>query len=124
MLKHIHLLSIVISVVLFIIQFVWRMRDSTNFDKKWVKVVPPLINIMLLSTGIALIVITGFIPFTANTLWMTEKLMCVIAYLAFGFIALHFSQDTVCRLFAFFGALGWVYAITNLAVTKTPQLLG
>ncbi|MCC4801012.1 invasion protein [Enterovibrio norvegicus] len=123
-LKHIHLFTIALSVTLFIIRFVWRMMDSKMLEKKWVKVVPHVIDTALLLTGISLVVITGFTPFTPGAVWMTEKLTCVFAYIALGFVALNYSQGTLFRLFAFFGALGWVYAAANLAITKTPQLLG
>lgn len=88
------------------------------------KVVPHIIDTVLLASGVALVFITGFIPFTPAALWMTEKLTCVLAYIALGYVALHYSRGMAFRLFAFFGALGWVYAAADLAITKTPQLLG
>ncbi|KXF79854.1 SirB2 family protein [Enterovibrio coralii] len=123
-LKHTHLLFIALSVSLFILRFVWRQMGSQMMQKKWVKVVPHIIDTGLLATGIALIAITGFVPFTPAGMWMTEKLTCVLAYIALGFVALHYSHGTMFRYFAFFGALGWVYAAANLAITKTPLLLG
>ncbi|MEZ8141545.1 invasion protein [Enterovibrio norvegicus FF-33] len=123
-LKHSHFLFIALSVSLFILRFAWLMMGSKMLEKKWVKVVPHIIDTGLLATGIALIAITGFIPFTPSAVWMTEKLTCVLAYIALGYVALHYSQGTLFRLFAFFGALGWVFAAANLAITKTPQLLG
>lgn len=123
-LKHTHLLFLALSVSLFIIRFVWSMMGSKMMSKKWVKVVPHVIDTGLLATGIALIFITGFIPFTPAALWMTEKVTCVLAYIALGVVALRYSNGTMFRLFAFFGALGWVYAAAKLAMTKTPFLLG
>ncbi|MBV7300094.1 SirB2 family protein [Enterovibrio paralichthyis] len=123
-LKHTHLLFIALSVSLFIIRFVWSMMGSKMMEKKWVKVVPHIIDTVLLTSGVALVFITGFIPFTPAALWMTEKLTCVLAYIALGYVALHYSRGMAFRLFAFFGALGWVYAAADLAITKTPQLLG
>ncbi|USH01777.1 SirB2 family protein [Grimontia kaedaensis] len=123
-LKHTHLMFIALSVILFIIRFAWRMMDSKMLEKKWVKVVPHVIDTILLGTGVALIFVTGFYPFTPQGMWMTEKLTCVLAYIALAFVAMKYSQGTMFRLFAFFGALGWVFAAANLAITKTPQLLG
>ncbi|PKF51845.1 SirB2 family protein [Enterovibrio nigricans] len=123
-LKHTHLLFIALSVSLFILRFIWRSMGSTMMQKKWVKIVPHIIDTGLLATGVALIAVTGFMPFTPAGVWMTEKLTCVLAYIALGFVALHYSQGTMFRVFAFFGALGWVYAAAKLAMTKTPWLLG
>ena len=66
--------------------------------------------------------VIGFVPLH-ESVWMTEKLT-VLAYIALGFVALHYSKGFLFRLIAFLGALGWVYAAAKLALTKTPQLLG
>ncbi len=123
-LKHTHLLFIALSVFLFILRFGLLIANSQWLEKKWLKVVPHLIDTSLLATGIALIGITGMMPFTEHSVWMTEKLACLLAYFALGFVALHYSHGILFKLFAFLGALGWVYAAAKLAITKTPQLLG
>lgn len=123
-LKHTHLLFIALSVFLFVFRFGLLMANSQWLEKKWLKVVPHLIDTCLLATGIALIGITGIMPFTEHSLWMTEKLACVFAYFALGFVALQYSHGILFKLFAFLGALGWLYAAAKLAITKTPLLLG
>lgn len=123
-LKYSHLVIIALSVLLFIVRFCLRMNKSKYFDNRWLKVLPHIVDTLLIATGVALIFITGFIPFTPESVWMTEKLTCVLAYLALSYVALYYSQGTLFRLFAFFGALGWVYAAATLAMSKTPQLLG
>ncbi|WP_434359330.1 SirB2 family protein [Parasalinivibrio latis] len=123
-LKHTHMLAILLSVTLFIVRFFWVMRGSDMMQKKWVKVVPHIIDTVLLGTGVALIFVTGFYPFTPAGLWLTEKLTCVLAYIALGFVALHYSRGALFRTFAFLGALGWVYAAASLAIHKVPQFLG
>lgn len=123
-LKHFHLLLILISVSLFIIRFGLSVAGSHWMKKKQVKILPHVVDTLLLTSGVALIGYTGFMPFTPESVWMTEKLTCVLAYIALGFVALHYSKGFLFRLIAFLGALGWVYAAAKLALTKTPQLLG
>lgn len=123
-LKYSHLLLIVLSVLLFVFRFILRMKNSAWFESRWMKILPHLVDTTLIATGVALVFITGFIPFTSTAVWMTEKLTCVLAYLALGYVALYYSKSTLFRLFAFFGALGWVYAAATIAISKTPQLLG
>lgn len=123
-LKHAHLLLIFFSVSLFIFRFCLRMKNSKWFDIKWLTITPHIIDFLLIATGVALVFVTGFIPFTPDTVWMTEKLTCVLAYIALAYVALYYSQGTLFRIFAFLGALGWIYAAANLAMSKTPQLLG
>ncbi|OOE54929.1 SirB2 family protein [Salinivibrio kushneri] len=123
-LKHTHLLTVVLSLSLFVIRFVWVMRGSEMMNKKWVKVTPHVVDTLLLSTGVALIFVTGFIPFTESGAWLTEKLTCVLAYIALGFVALHYSRGKLFRTVAFLGALGWAYAAANLALLKVPHVMG
>ncbi len=123
-LKHFHLLLIVLSVALFVFRFVLLMKKSPWLKAKWIKIVPHIVDSFLIATGVGLILMTGFIPFTSYGVWMTEKLMCVLAYIVLGYVTLHYSHGTLFRIFAFLGALGWVYAGAHLAMSKTPQLLG
>ena len=122
--KHIHLMLIVISVTFFVIRFGLLLSGSHWLNIKQVKIAPHVIDTCLIITGIALIGYTGFVPFTQTSLWMTEKLTCVLAYVALASVAMHYSKGFLFRLFAFLGALGWVYAAAKLAITKSPQLMG
>ena len=63
---------------------------------------PHINDSLLLLSGIGLIFITGFIPFTAAAPWLTEKLTCVMAYIALGFFALKFGKNKLLTyLFVF-----------------------
>ncbi|MBL4828448.1 MAG: SirB2 family protein [Aliivibrio sp.] len=122
--KHIHMLTIVLSVGLFIFRYILLMSKSSLLEKKFLKVAPHVIDTLLLGTGVVLIFLTGFYPFTPAGLWLTEKLTCVFAYIALGYVALHLGESRVFKGFAFFGALGWILMAAKLAVTKVPSFLG
>ncbi|WP_194091019.1 SirB2 family protein [Vibrio hibernica] len=119
-LKHIHLLSIALSVFLLTLRYILMMMDSSVLHKKWLKITPHIVDTVLLASGIALIFITGFIPFTPAAPWLTEKITCVLVYIALGFIALKLGKTKLIRSIAFFGALGWLYWAAHLAITKVP----
>lgn len=123
-LKHFHLLTIVISATLLSVRYALMMANSKLLDKKFLKVFPHINDTALLLSGIALIFITGFIPFTDAAPWLTEKLTCVLAYIALGLFALKLGKNKLLRTFSFFGALGWLAIAGKLAVTKTPILFG
>lgn len=118
--KHSHLLFVFLSVVLFIVRFGWKITQNQMLEKKWVKVTPHVVDSLLLLSGIWLILITHFIPFTPAGEWMTEKLFCVLAYIVLGYIALHQQCGKLFRSFCFVGALGWVFIAASLAISKTP----
>lgn len=90
--------------------------------KKFLKIAPHVVDTFLLLSGVALIFITGFMPFTEAGSWLTQKLSCVLAYIALGFFTLKYGKNKVFKTFAYFGALGWLVAAANIAMTKTSFL--
>ncbi|GLO61602.1 hypothetical protein MACH09_21100 [Vibrio sp. MACH09] len=123
-LKNIHLLSIALSAILLSVRFALVMANSQLIDKKFIKIAPHVVDTVLLLTGIGLIISLGFIPFTAGTEWFTQKVTCILAYFALGFFALKMAKNKLLRIFAFFGALGWLVMAANIAMTKTSSLMG
>ncbi|NIY82279.1 SirB2 family protein [Vibrio hepatarius] len=123
-LKHFHLLTIAISATLLSVRYALMMANSKLLDKKFLKVFPHINDTALLLSGVALIFITGFIPFTDAAPWLTEKLTCVLAYIALGLFALKLGKNKLLRTFSFFGALGWLAIAGKVAVSKTPILFG
>ena len=123
-LKHFHLLTIAISATLLSVRYALMMANSKLLDKKFLKVFPHINDTALLLSGVALIFITGFIPFTDAAPWLTEKLTCVLAYIALGLFALKLGKNKLLRTFSLFGALGWLAIAGKVAVSKTPILFG
>ncbi|MGF1726242.1 SirB2 family protein [Photobacterium nomapromontoriensis] len=120
--KHLHLIAIALSVLLFVVRYVLMMANSTFNEKKFLKITPHVVDTVMLLTGVALIFITGFMPFTEAGSWLTQKLSCVLAYIALAYFTLKIGSNKVFKTFAFFGALGWVMAAAKIAMTKTPFL--
>ncbi|WP_428771829.1 SirB2 family protein [Vibrio sp.] len=122
-LKHFHLATVAISATLLSVRYGLMMANSPLREKKFLKVFPHINDTALLLSGIALIFITGYIPFTAAAPWLTEKITCVLAYIALGFFALKIGRNRLLRTFAFLGALGWLAMAGKVAVTKMPMFL-
>ena len=123
--KNLHLLTITLSITLCGLRFFWKWAGSAMMQKRGVKVVPHVVDTLLLLSGISLIFITHFYPFSPQGTWLTEKLFGVIIYIALGFVALSkrpVSQKT--RWLAFILALACLYLVLKLALTKMPLLLG
>ncbi|MEZ9742528.1 SirB2 family protein [Vibrio splendidus] len=123
-LKHFHLLTIAISALLLSIRFALMMVNSSKLKHPFLQRFPHINDSLLLLSGIGLIFITGFIPFTPAAPWLTEKLTCVMAYIALGFFALKLGKNKLLRVFSFFGALGWLAMAGKIAMTKTPTFFG
>lgn len=116
-LKHFHLLTIAISATLLSVRFALMMANSKLLENKFLKVFPHINDTFLLLSGIYLIVITGFIPFTPAAPWLTEKLTCVLAYIALGFFALKLGRTNCCARSPFLAhSGGWRWR------AKSPSL--
>ncbi|NDJ57910.1 siroheme synthase [Enterobacteriaceae bacterium 4M9] len=122
-LKHLHVLTVLISVSLFILRYWWQYRTSPMSQKRWVRIVPHVNDTLMLLSGVALMVMAQFWPFTPQGAWLTEKLFGVIIYIVLGFIALgRRPRSQQVRWFAFLLGLVVLYVIVKLATTKIPLL--
>ncbi|MDA3131475.1 siroheme synthase [Atlantibacter hermannii] len=122
-LKHVHILTAFLSVSLFILRYWWQYRGSAMSTKRWVRIVPHVNDTLLLVTGVALVMITHFYPFTPQGAWLTEKLFGVIIYIVLGFIALgRRPRSQQVRWIAFLLGLVVIYIVIKLATTKIPLL--
>ncbi|MDV7021222.1 invasion regulator SirB2 [Atlantibacter subterranea] len=122
-LKHVHILTAFLSVSLFILRYWWQYRGSAMSTKRWVRIVPHVNDTLLLVSGVALVMITHFYPFTPQGAWLTEKLFGVIIYIVLGFIALgRRPRSQQVRWIAFLLGLVVIYIVIKLATTKIPLL--
>ncbi|WET42431.1 invasion regulator SirB2 [Citrobacter enshiensis] len=120
----VHLISIALSVSLLTLRYWWRYSGNPRATARWTRIVPPVIDTVLLLSGVALILKTHVLPFTEQGTWLTEKLFGVIIYIVLGFIALDYRQarSQQARVIAFPLALVVLYIIIKLATTKIPLL--
>lgn len=124
-LKHFHLLTVAISITLFVLRFFWQWRQSAMMSRRWVKIAPHLNDTLLFVSGIALVATFGFYPLLGMESWLTEKLFGVIIYILLGYVALgKKTKSQKLRALAFVLALGCLYLIIKLATTKIPFLMG
>lgn len=124
MLLTFHLICVALSVSLFVARYWWRYCGHALAAARWTRIAPPVIDTLLLLSGIGLIVKTHILPFTESGPWLTEKLFGVIIYIVLGFIALDYRQarSQQARFIAFPLALVVLYIIIKLATTKIPLL--
>lgn len=120
--KHTHMMLVAMSVIFFIVRFVLHLRQSPIMEKKFVKVAPHVIDTFLLLSGFTLCFMIKQYPFVDP--WMTEKIICVAAYIALGIMALKSNRNKLFKFFAFFGAIGWVVLAAKLAHFKQVVFMG
>ncbi len=91
--------------------------------RRWVRILPHVNDTLLLVTGVMLVLITHFYPFSPQGSWLTEKLLGVIIYIALASVALSRRPRTDrTRWIAFSVAAIALVIVISLAVSKMPLL--
>lgn len=121
MVKHLHLSFVAVSVLFLIIRFFWLWSESPQLQKKWVKVVPHVIDTGLLISAFALCALIGQYPLIDA--WVTEKIFAVVLYILCAAAAFRIKLKPV-QLVAMGTSLLWLLIIAKLAVLKQPMLFG
>jgi uncharacterized membrane protein SirB2 len=120
LLKMLHVSSVVISYSLFFLRGIWLMQNSNNLRQRWVKVLPHVIDTILLTSAIALAVLIQQDPL--NNAWLTAKVIGLLIYILLGMIAIRFGKTKKTRIAAWIGAQCIFIYIVLVALSKNPLL--
>ena len=114
--KHLHVTCVVLSATGFLLRGLWMVTGSPLLQHRLTRVLPHIIDSLLLLSAIALAVLIQQYPFAAG--WVTAKVFGLLAYIVLGTIALKRGRTMGMRVAAFVAAL-LVYAwIVSVALTK------
>jgi uncharacterized membrane protein SirB2 len=117
-LKYAHVSCVVLSGTGFLLRGLWMMQASPMLARRWVRVLPHVVDTMLLASAIALAVVSGQYPLVHG--WLTAKVFGLVAYIVLGTIALKRGRTPGIRIAAFCGALLVFAYIVAVAITKSP----
>lgn len=110
--KHIHLTCVALSFSLFFLRGVWMLRDSPRLQRRWVKILPHIIDTTLLASALTLAWLSNQWPFVQP--WLTAKVLGLLLYILLGTIALKRGKTKAIRTTAWFAALltfGYIVAV-------------
>ena len=113
--KNLHIASVVLSGSLFLLRGIWMLRKSAMLQQRWVKIIPHMVETLLLTSAIIIVIMSGQYPFAQD--WLTAKLLALFAYIGLGIIALR-GRSKVVRVWAFIAALAVFIYIGSVAFTK------
>lgn len=94
------------------------IRESELLKKRWVKILAPIIDTVLLVSAIALTIKISQYPFVDH--WLTAKVLALVFYIALGMVALNYGKTKKIRITAWLGALFCFSYIASVAVTHNP----
>lgn len=115
LLKSIHISAVFLSGALFFIRGRWMLSGSRQLQRTWVKVVPHIVDTVLLVSAIALTLRIHQYPITHN--WLTAKVLGLLLYIALGMVALKRGRSRQIRLLAWLAALAVFLYIVAVALT-------
>ncbi len=116
MAKHLHLTAVALSVLLFILRFILLQASPRVLEQKWAKVLPHVIDTVLLASALWLCSILSQWPFIND--WLTFKVIGLVIYILMGMFALKWGRSAPLRWIGFIGALTWIVLIARVAFTK------
>ena len=116
--KAVHVASVVASYLLFTLRGWWMLRGSEMLARRWVRIVPHVVDTVLLASAVTLAIMIRQYPFEAP--WITAKVMGLVAYVVLGTIALKRGKTLTTRFAALIAAQAVFFYIVAVAVTKNP----
>ena len=119
-LKFTHLACVLLTYVLFFTRGVWLLRGSERLSAAWVRVVPHVIDTVLLASAIGLVLITHQYP--GVQLWLTVKIIALAVYIGLGVALFRVCHTRATQLLTWIAAQTVFFYIVFVALTRNPFL--
>jgi len=120
LLKMVHVACVAASYMLFLLRGVWMIRGSALLQQRWVRIVPHLVDTVLLGSAIALAIAIGQYPLTDD--WLSAKVAGLLLYIVLGSIALKRGRTRRIRVASWIAAQSVFFYIVAVAMTRRPLL--
>ena len=115
--KYLHVGAAAVSIALFVVRIGWMMGSPERLQQRWVKVVPHVIDTILLVSALWLAWQLGA---DGTRGWLAAKVAALVLYIALGTIALKRGKTRRVRIAAAAAALATFGYIVSVALTKSP----
>ena len=112
--KSVHVWSVFISITLFAVRGGLMLADSRLLQSLVLRVVPHVVDTVLLVSALMLTTIIQQYPFVQG--WLTVKVLALVAYIILGSIAIRRGRSKPIRLAALLAAMaifGFIYSVAR-----------
>lgn len=116
-LKILHVTAAVLSITGFILRGVWMLQGSPRLQVKLVKILPHVIDTVLLALAIALAVMASLNPLEHG--WLSAKIIALLVYIGLGVVALKKGRSREARFAAFLAAIAVFAYMVQAALTRS-----
>jgi uncharacterized membrane protein SirB2 len=119
-LKHLHVTCVVLSGLGFALRGLWMLNDSPLLRARLTRVVPHVVDTLLLGSALLMAWQSSQYPFAQG--WLTAKFFGLLAYILCGMMALKRARTKGRRVvFLVLALLAYAY-IVGVALTRNPLL--
>jgi uncharacterized membrane protein SirB2 len=95
-LKHLHITAVLISGTGFFLRGLLMLGESPLLTKRWLKVVPHVVDTVLLGSAIIMAILSAQYPFTQD--WLTAKFFGLLAYILLGMMFISALRPATSRM--------------------------
>jgi len=117
-LKLVHVSAVYLSGAGFVLRGAWMLRDSSLLRARLTRILPHIVDTVLLGSAILLALRIYQYPFVHG--WLTAKVLALLLYIVLGTIALKRGRTRRIRIVSFVLALATFFYILAVAVTRNP----
>ena len=105
-----------LTVIGFVLRAVWSLTDSPLKSNKLTKILPHVVDTLLLVLGVVMAYQLSLSPFEG---WLAAKLVGLLAYIGFGVVTMR-APGLAAKLLGLVGALVSVGYIFAVAFSRNP----
>lgn len=116
--KYLHVACVILSLSGFAARGALMLAGSPLLNARWVRIVPHVVDTVLLASAAWLAVMLQQYPFVHG--WLTAKVLGLFAYIGFGMIALRRGRTKGMRTTFFVLALASAAYVVWVALTRDP----
>lgn len=120
--KDVHLTFVALSFLGFMLRGFWMLRGSPWLDHRLSRILPHVVDTVLLGSAVWLTVLLRQYPFESP--WLTAKLMALVVYIVLGGLALRRAKTKTGRVAALVGAAAVFFYMVAVALSHDPLPLG
>lgn len=121
LLKLTHVACVALSYAGFVLRGIWMIRASRMLERRWVRVLPHVVDTVLLASAIALAVMLKQYPLAEP--WLTAKVVGLVLYIVLGMVALRQGATPRIRTGAWVAAQAVFLYIVAVALTRSVLIV-
>jgi len=117
-LKWLHVGAVIASGAGFVARAILMMSGSPLLQARFVRIAPHVVDTVLLAAGVAMALQARISP--AAQPWLLAKIIALLAYIAFGAVALRYGRTWRQKQVALAAALATYAYIVGTALSRDP----